>query len=657
MVSKSKKSALTGTMPDSIEPMLCTLVKEVPKDPDYIFENKWDGYRIVAFVEGGKVRLSSRSGLDYTAKYPIIAETLFELGHDAIIDGEIVVFDEDEKPDFDALQRYNGHNTPIKYCVFDLLWLAGNDIMELPLADRKELLKTLCDGKDNLLFSESFENGFELYQNAISENLEGIVAKDRLSTYAPGDRGKAWLKIPTKKRQEFVIGGWAESDRGRSFRSLLFGAYNNGQLEWIGRSGGGYKEKEMPGILKQLKELEIEESPFVNQVLDTKGAKIHWVEPKLVANFEFATWTTSGRIRKPATFLGFRHDKNPEQVVREVPRDVKAVSDDSTTDPDSVNKDAKPAYLNEDSNWLRVDESWKNKPVDDFPLEHCTIQLHDVERELWKNVSKANLVMYYHRMAPLILPHILNRPQSLSLKLTHAGGPRTFIKDMENRQPDCATVFSDKRRVKKPGKRNIIDYLVCNNEETLLFMIDLGCVDVNPWASRVHHPDMPDYLWLDLDPTVGPDGVDEDKGFQMAVEIAMAAHQVLKKHDLESYPKTSGKTGLHIYIPCTGLNFHQARERANELADEIHELVPNISTRSEGISNRNGKVYIDANQNDYADTLAAPYSIRPYHEPLVSTPLEWKEVKPGLDRYDFNMKTIEKRTAKKGDLFYLLTRY
>nr|WP_298935723.1 DNA ligase D [uncultured Dyadobacter sp.] len=633
--------------------MLCKLIFEIPQDPAYIFENKWDGYRIVSFINGESVKMASRSGLDYTQRYPVIAKALRELGHDAIIDGEVVVLNEEGKPDFDALQLYNGHSTPIKYCVFDLLWLEGNDLMELPLESRKELLKTLCEGSDILQYSESFEDGNQLYQSAIDNNLEGIVAKDRYSLYRPGERGNSWLKLPTRKRQEFVIGGWAESDHGRSFRSLLFGAYNDGELEWIGRSGGGYKEKEMPAILQRLKELEIRESPFSNSVLDTKGAKLHWVKPELVANFEFATWTKSGRIRKPATFLGFRSDKNPEQVVREVP--AKLIPESLATEQ-ALNDDhtQAPTYLNKGINWKRVDESWEGKPVDDFPLEHCTIQLHDVERELWKGIAKANLVMYYHRMAPLILPHIKDRPQSLSLKLTHAGGPRTFIKDMENRAPECATMFTDQRRVKKPGKRSQIDYLVCNNEETLLFMIDLGCVDINPWASRVHNPQLPDYLWLDLDPTVGSEGVDEEKGFQMAVEIAMAAHQVLRKNKLESYPKTSGKTGIHIYIPCSGMDFHQAREKANELADQIHQLVPDISTRSESISGRKGKVYIDANQNDYADTLAAPYCIRPYHEPLVSTPLEWKEVKPGPDRYAFNMKTIEARLAKKGDLFFPL---
>lgn len=639
-------------MPDNVSPMLCKLVTEIPRNPDYIFENKWDGYRIVSFVDGDTVRMSSRSGLDYTKKYPVIASALQSLGHNVIIDGEVVVFNEDGKSDFDALQAYNGHTTPIRYCVFDLLWLEGHDLTELPLLDRKELLKTLCEGNDTLLFSESYEDGYQLYEAAVENDLEGIVGKDRFSIYKSGDRSGSWMKFPIRKRQEFVIGGWAESDHGRSFKSLLFGAYSDGQLEWIGRSGGGYKDKDMPGILKQLQQLEVGESPFMNEVLDIKGAKLHWTRPELVANFEFSAWTKSGRIRKPATFLGFRDDKNPEQVVREIPADSvlgklpEAAEEDQPTEIQE--------YLSRDSNWIKVDESWKGKAVSDFALEHCTIQLHDVERELWKGIAKANLIMYYHRMAPLILPYIKDRPQSLNLMLSHAGGPSTFIKDMENRQPACSTVFSDRRRVKKPGKRDIIDYLVCNNEETLLFMIDQGCVDINPWASRVHNPEAPDYLWLDLDPTVGPDGMDEDKGFQAAVEVAMAAHQVLRRNKLESFPKTSGKTGLHIYIPCTGLNLQQARIRANELADQIHELVPAISSRSEGISNRKGKVYIDANQNDYADTLAAPYCIRPYHEPLVSTPLTWKEVKPGLDRYAFNMKTIEQRIAKTGDLFFKL---
>lgn len=319
MVTRKKKNSKTASIPAHISPMLCTLTKDPVQSEDYIFEIKWDGYRIISTVEGNQVRMSSRSGLDYTVRYPLIAEALKSLGRNMVVDGEVVVMDADGRPDFDALQLYNGKRSPIRYCVFDLLYLEGNSLMELPLYQRKELLEALVRKNEIFLFSESFSDGNELYENAVRDNLEGIVAKKKDSTYLPGARGYDWLKVPTRKRQEFVIGGWAESDKSRSFKSLLFGAYEKGMLMWIGRSGGGYKQAEMPGILKQLEAVEIKDSPFENKILDSKGAKTHFTRPILVANFEFATWTKSGRIRKPATFLGFRKDKNPKDVVREVP--------------------------------------------------------------------------------------------------------------------------------------------------------------------------------------------------------------------------------------------------------------------------------------------------------------------------------------------------
>jgi bifunctional non-homologous end joining protein LigD len=317
----------TGKMLQRISPMLCTLTKEIIDDPDYLYEVKWDGYRIVSFVKDGHVQMHSRSGLDYTKKYPNIAEAIQALGHDVILDGEVVVFNDEGNPDFDALQKYNGATTPIHYCVFDLLWMDGHNLMDFPLVDRKALLKSLVKDNDVFLYSESFDDGEHLYQNMLDRNLEGVVAKLKESTYNQGERGSNWLKTPTRKRQEFVIGGWAESDKSRSFRSLLFGAYENGKLVWIGRSGGGYKDKEMPGILAKLKALEIKESPFENKVLDTKGAVMHWVKPTLVANFEFAAWTKSGRIRKPATWLGFRLDKKAKDVVREVPKETESITE------------------------------------------------------------------------------------------------------------------------------------------------------------------------------------------------------------------------------------------------------------------------------------------------------------------------------------------
>ncbi len=331
-------------IPDSVEPMLCTLTKDVIEDEKYLYELKWDGYRIISSASKGKVRMDSRSSLDYTHKYPVVAKAIAGLKRDVVLDGEVVVFNEDGLPDFDALQKYDGHDSPISYCVFDVLWLDGYDLKQLPLVQRKQILEALLKNNKVLRYSDSFDQGQVLYNWVIERNMEGIVAKLKDSAYVPGQRGDSWLKTPTRKRQEFVIGGWAESDKSRSFRSLLFGAYKNGKLEWIGRSGGGYKEKEMPEILKQLKALEIEESPFENKILDTKGAKMHFVKPKLVANFEFATWTKSGRIRKPATFLGFRKDKKPADVVREIPKST-AVIEAETTPGKKLNRSTSKMYV------------------------------------------------------------------------------------------------------------------------------------------------------------------------------------------------------------------------------------------------------------------------------------------------------------------------
>lgn len=623
--------------------------KRATRHEDYIFEIKWDGYRIISYLNKNKVRLDSRSGKDYTSKYPPVVAALKKIKHDLIFDGEIVVFDKEGLPDFNAVQNYNGHDTAINYFVFDILWIDGYSLKKLPFMERRQILNAIIAENDVLQVSETFKDGALLYEEMKRRGMEGIVAKRIESIYKEDDRRGDWLKVPTCIRQEFVIGGWTESDRARSFRSLLFGAYNNGKFEWIGRSGGGYKEKEMPGILAKLQKIEIKNSPFVNKVLDTKGAKIHWVKPKFVANFEFAAWTPTGRIRKPATFLGFRKDKDPLDVVRELPKT--GVPENEKVTP------KKHKYLNADSNWRHVDKEQMNAEWSALKMENCTIQVHNLERELWKGFTKAQLLLYYSEISDVILPHIIDRPISLVLKLINAGSPKLFIKDMENHQPKCSSIFVDKRRVKKPGKRSQIDYLVCNNTETLVYMVDLGCVDINCWASRTMHIEYPDYIWIDLDPTI-PESlkgkkleVAENDGFIKAVRVARETKKILDKYKLISFIKTSGQTGLHVYIPCSGFTFAQTRNFAEHLAEQIHQHVPGISTTSVSKNQRKDLVYIDAGQNDYADTLAAPYSVRPYHELIVSTPLEWQEVTAKLNRYDFTIEKVKDRIKQKGDLF------
>jgi bifunctional non-homologous end joining protein LigD len=642
-ISSLIKNGKKAAMPSSLKPMLCTLIKKSFNKEGWIHEVKWDGYRIIAFKNKNNVTLSSRSGIDYSERYTVVRDALKKIKGNFVIDGEVVAFNKEGEISFDAVQKANP-DAQLAYYVFDIVWYDGKDMKELPLLDRKQILKQVIGENETVKFSDHFTDGVALYEKAEELELEGIVSKNENSIYSPGERGNNWLKLPTEKRQEFVIGGWAESTSARAFRSLLFGAYNeDGKLEWIGRSGGGYKEKDMPGILKKLKALETDASPFINKILDTKGAVIHYVKPELVANFKFATWTKSGRIRKPATFLGFRKDKKPQNVVREVPLSIKEenkIVDTSTAEQSNSKKEKLKPSL--DSNWREIDKI----PVishDKIEIENCTVDLTNVEQQIWKDITKADLILYYNNIAPYILPHLHNRPLSLHIKPNGALAPGFYIKDMEGRQPECADIFSTKRKHPKKGKRNIIDYLICNNGATLLYVINLGCIDINPWTSTTDDYLHPNYIVIDLDPS--------DDDFKKVINTALAAKKVFDQLKLKTYPKTSGKTGMHLLIPCKGFTFPEARSIAIKICEMINKQVPNISTVENTISKRGNKLFIDYNQNDEADTIAAAYSIRPAKEPTVSTPLEWDEINAQLNPRNFDINNILKRIEKKGDLF------
>lgn len=295
-----------------------------------------------------------------------------------------------------------------------------------------------------------------------------------------------------------------------------------------------------------------------------------------------------------------------------------------------------------DSNWPAL-ENVSITSDETIEVDGCPVRLTNVEHSVWKGVPKAALITYYNNIAKYLLPYIKDRPLSLHVKPNGAGAPGIYIKDMEGRQPACAEVFSTSRKHKKAGKRNTIDYLVCNNRATLLYLVNLGCIDINPWMSRTTSPEAPDFVNIDLDPS--------DGDFGKAITAAQASKKVLDKYKLKAFPKTSGKTGIHIYIPVRGLDFPQARYYSGRLGEEIAALIPTIATTEVSISLRGKKIFIDPSQNDYADTLACAYCVRPNTTPTVSTPLEWKEIKAGLKPERFTIETIFARLEKKGDLF------
>jgi bifunctional non-homologous end joining protein LigD len=623
------QKGIKSPFPQVIEPMLATKISEPFNDPNWLYEIKWDGYRIVSHVQRGKAVLHSRSLQNYTSWYPPVAEELTSFKDDLVLDGEIVVLSNEGLPNFDALQKYREGDT-IAYYVFDLLWYNGKNLLGIPLEERKTILESILSKNTVIKYSAHFDDGLALFEQVESLGLEGIVCKKRNSLYEPGVRTKNWLKLPTAKRQEFVIGGWTESASGRLFRSLLFGAYENGKLISVGHSGSGFKNADMKMIMARLKKLEIKKRPFADEV-ETE-TKPHWVKPQLVGEFKYATTTRSGKIRKPAIFLGFRADKNPREVVLE-----------RTFKTGEVIEEKKPAIVtSKDSNWPKIE----GQPItsrEEFEIEGCKVELTNVEKELWKGITKADLLQYYNSIANYILPYIQKRPQSLHVKYRGLTVPGEYIKDMEGREPECAELFSVERKHKKAGKNPVIDYLVCNNRATLLWMINLGCIDVNPWTSRTSNYLHPDFIVIDLDPS--------DKDFKKAIETARAAKQFFDETGVTAFAKTSGKTGIHLFTPCAGFTFPDARTIAEKICNEIHLLVPRITTTEISLSRRGDKLYVDPNQNDEADTVAAPYSARPFHIPTVSTPIAWKEVNEKLNPTDFTIKTIAKRLEKRGDLW------
>jgi bifunctional non-homologous end joining protein LigD len=626
LLKKGKRSK-----PFHPKPMLATKIAAPFNDPDWTYEVKWDGFRILVHIIKNKVTLFSRSLLDYTTNYPVIVNEFSKLNADAIIDGELVVLDDEGKPSFDELQAYDGKGTLVFYA-FDLLWLNGYDVTGLQLTERKKLLSAIIPKDSIIRYSNSFEEGISLFDESKKIGLEGIVAKKKDSKYIPGLRSNDWLKVATAIHREFVIGGWTESDKSPYFRALVFGEYVDGKLMYVGHAGGGFKSKDMPVIAKKLRSLEIKKSPFANEVVTDHP--VHFVKPILVAEIKFATYTKAKRIRKPAIFIGWRKDKKAEEVISE-----NAVAE---TPVKPIEKKIRKIKLAADSNWKEIDKQ-KITSRNSININGKEIELLNIEKNLWKDVTKAELIKYYHEVAEYILPHLKDRPLSLHIKPYAPTQPGFYVKDMEDRQPEWAEIFSTPRKHKKKGKRNTIDYLLCNDEATLIYLINLGCIDINPWTSRTADPLHPDYIIIDLDPS--------DDDFNKAIETAIAAKEYFKKKKLEAFPKTSGKTGMHLYIPCSGFTFPECRSIAEKICDDIHAMVPRITTTEVSVSGRGNKLYLDPNQNDEADTVAAPYSIRPAKQPTVSTPLEWEEIKHGLSMLDFTIFTIQKRLKKKGDLF------
>ncbi|MBU5635450.1 DNA ligase D [Geomonas sp. Red69] len=623
-------------MPHQLPPMLATSAAESFNDPDWLFEIKLDGYRALAEVSGSEVALYSRNNLSFNKKFSTVVTALASLGVEAVLDGEVVALDDSGRSSFQLLQNYRrtGRGN-IAYFVFDLLYLNGVDLRNQPLLARKERLRALLpdlpDLPDIRYSDHVMEYGRQFFELVRQNNLEGLLAKRATSTYQAGRRSKDWLKIKVRLQQEAVICGFTQPRRSRKgFGALVLGVFEEDRLVCIGFAGGGFDEAGLMEMYHLLQPLAQEKSPFQQPV--ASDMPITWVRPELVCEVEFSEWTAENVMRHPI-YLGLREDKDPKSVVREM-----VVSPPVTPQPAAASE---PPSLPRQAD-RKKGVSGKKGAEELLILGGHRLELSNLDKVFWpdQGYTKGDVISYYRAMAHAMLPHLVDRPESLYRTPNGITMPGFFQKEAGELPPSWITT----REIYSKHVDKNIKFFVCQDEATLVYMANLGCIEINPWLSRLQHLDYPDYFVIDLDP--------EDIPFAKVIETALAVREVLDLAGAIGFPKTSGATGIHIYVPLGAkYDYDAAGEFARVIATLVHYKVPDFTSILRSPKLRQKKVYLDFLQNKPGQTLAAPYSIRPRPGATVSAPLRWEEVKPGLDPGQFTIATMPRRLEHMGDLF------
>ena len=641
ILSKAPKSKF----PVQFTPMLATLVDKPFDEPGWLYEVKWDGYRALAFVNKGKVEVKSRNDKSFTDKFYPVGQALRKWNINAVIDGEIVVVGENGISNFGDLQNWRSEaDGELLYYVFDILWYDGKDLTRLPLTERKALLKSVLPKDPIIHVSEFFEeSGTVFFEHAKKIGLEGIIAKQADSIYKPGDRSREWLKIKANKRQEMVIGGFTKNDDTvKVFSSLLMGVYEGNQLIYTGKVGTGFNVETQKKMMKVFEPLVTTKVPFTELPDINKPSRfrpnpphatVTWLKPKLVCEISYAEMTTDGIMRHPS-FEGMRLDKKSIDVIREKAKPTaKALKETKAV----TEKIIAPRGKAERKTLLNPTDDSQVREVNghEFKFAHLNKLYWPKEK-----ITKRDLINYYYQVAPFILPYLKDRPQSM---LRHPEGINEFsffYKNIKGKAPDWIETFDYHSDADGEDK----EYLVAKDDASLLYMASLGCIEMNPWHSRVQHDNKPDWCIIDLDPAKNT--------FDQVIEAAQVTKSVLDSMGIQGYPKTSGSTGIHIYIPLGAkYSYEQSKEFARLIATMVHEELPKFTSIERAVKDRKGKMYIDFLQNRAQATVSAPYSVRPKPGATVSMPLDWSEVKKGLKMTNFTIHNALDRIKSVGDLF------
>ncbi|MGD0499944.1 MAG: DNA ligase D [Bryobacteraceae bacterium] len=601
--------------------MTATLAERPPRGDGWLYEIKWDGARAIAFVDREEVRIESRSGVRCERQYPEFAAIHHLIAaRQAVLDGEIAVLDSQGVSRFHLIQprianadpaaaARLAHSTPAVYFVFDLLYLDGCDLRGVALAERRKLLEAVITPGPSLRISQVLTGeGQEVLEAARALDLEGVMAKRATSPYE-SRRSREWLKMKISAEQEFVIGGFTRPQGGREhFGAFVLGVYETGELRWTGNVGTGFDAKSLAALHARLEPLVTDACPFAERPKPDSG--ITWVKPSLVCQVKFANWTPDHHLRAPV-FLGLRGDKPPLQVAREAP----------------------PANL------LPQDAKEAAREIDARPLKFTNLAKVFYPAE---GYTKRDVLNYYDAVADLILPHLTDRPLSLKRYPDGIAKEHFFQKDVAGKFPSWL------RTEEIPSEHNgrPIRYAFAQDRSSLLYLVNLGCIDQNPWMSRAPSLENPDFVLIDLDPHECP--------FDRIVDAALLVKGVLDRIGLTGYPKTTGGDGLHIYVPVeTAYAYDETRTFAELIARLVQAEQPDLFTTPRAVAKRQkGRVYFDYLQNGFSKTISAPYVLRAYPGAPVATPLEWSEVTRGLHPAQFHIGNARDRFAAKGDLFW-----
>lgn len=597
-------------------PMLATLAEGLRDKPeDWFLEMKYDGFRATAAIVEGEIAMWTRNGLDLTARFPHVAEALKKLRvGSVVVDGEIVALDSAGAPRFQLLQQ--GDESPV-IVLFDLLWLEGHDLRTQPLEARRDLLKRLVGRPSKTVrLAEQVElEPDKALALAARRGYEGLIAKRRGSVYE-NRRSKAWLKLRAINAQELAIVGYTPAtNSNREIGALLLGVVEGKAFRYAGKVGTGFSSVQRRELLEALHPATSDSIPVEDPPRDRTAV---WVKPELVAQVQFTEWTADGRLRHPS-FLGLRPDKKPGECFRERP------------DPGL----ARP------SSPLVVPSRKKGRP-DARATRLPEVVLTKPERVLYPRdkITKQDLADYYDAVSEAMLHALEGRPIAMEHWNEGIDAPSWFHHDVGKDAEPWMTIADAPARTSK----KTIRHLVIDRPETLRWLAQRSVLTTHMWSSRVSNLESPDWLVLDLDPAAG-------KGIEQAVEAALVLRKLFESMDLPSVPKTSGKRGIHVFVPLVNRYTH---EEVAGFACRIAEAVAgqvSFATTARPLAARKGRLYLDCLQNGYGKTIIAPYSPRALDGAPVSAPLKWSEVTKKLDPLKFNLRTMPNRLAKLGDLF------